>query len=528
MVVRVAVLALLLAFGVPGVARAAGPAEDAAAISRGLADAVAAGRLSPAEAAEYRQTVARSRTVMGRVGGSRAVILRRVLGQVRMQANVYNRPRALALFSMLRENTDLLARRALPRDGTDYVGRGGVVYRVGWGYGLQFHPLANVIALNTLMYANQLGKAVTLAASLAARAVPRPSGGAVWEYYVPYTGGRPPWTSGMAQAIGAQAFARAARRLTAPDFFTVADAAYKVIPGSLVLNVSTGPWIRLYSFNGMVVLNAQLQTILSLLDYGKIVDNVAAIGLADRMENAARNLLPAFDTGAWSNYLPGQEAVLKYHLYHVELTSFLARRTNADLWQAANARFDRYTREPPTFKAADAAAPFYPWPRDGFRDSTRISFWVSKISSPTVTLGGQRFALGLRRRGWHVVVWRPGRKAARAYTPAVSARDLAGNTGTSALTPATVAVDRDPPQVTAKVAGRKVTWKALDPTTPWLRMWAVIERGDVKRKLDLGRRRLSGSLVLKLPRGTWNTALWVSDSSGNRTRVPLGPVPVPR
>ena len=525
---RFALIALMLLVLAPGAANAAGPADDAAAISAGLRGAVQAGRLSRAEAQEYRQIVARSRTVMGRVGGSRAVVLRRVLGQVRMQAKIYNRPRALALFSMLRENTDVLARRALPRDGTDHVGRGGVVYRVGWGYGLQFHPLANVIALNTLMYENRLGRAATLAASLAARAVPRSGGGAVWEYYFPYAGGRAPWTSGMAQAVGAQAFARAARRLTAPDFFAIADSAYRVIPRALVRGVSTGPWIRLYSFNGMVVLNAQLQAILSLLDYGKIVDNVAAIGLADRMEDAARKLLPAFDTGAWSNYLPGQEAVLKYHLYHVELTGFLGKRTNADVWQATHARFNRYTREPPAFKSGGAAAPFYPWPRDGFRDSTRISFWVSKISSPTVSVGGQRFALGLRRRGWHSVVWRPGRKAARAYSPGVSARDLAGNTGSARLRAVTVAVDRKAPVVNANVVGRKLTWKAVDPTTPWLRMWAVIQRGDVTKRLQLGRRPLSGSLVLAVPRGTWRAALWASDSSGNRTRVPLGSVPAPR
>ena len=528
MVVRVAVLAVLLAFGVPGVARAAGPAEDAAAISRGLADAVASGRLSTAEAAEYRQIVAHSRTVMGRVGGSRAVILRRVLGQVRMQANVYNRPRALALFTMLRENADLLARRAVPASGTDYVGRSGIVYRAGWGLGVQFHPLANVAALNAHMYTNQLGKAASLAAALAARAVPTRRGGGVWEYYFPYAGGRPPWTSGMAQAIGAQAFARAGRRLTAPDLFTVADAAYNAIPGALVRDVSTGPWIRLYSFNGMVVLNAQLQAVLSLLNYGKIVHNVAAVGVADRLEDAARALLPAFDTGAWSNYLPGQEAELKYHLYHVDLTRLLAQRTNGDAWADTHARFARYTREPPAFDAGDPVPPFYPWPVDGFRDGARISYWVSKISSVSVTVGGRRFAQGVRRRGWHTLVWKPGRKAARAYAPRVAARDLAGNAGAATLRPVTVAVDRKPPAVQASAAGRRVTWKAVDPTTPWLRMWAVIRRGDVTRKLELGRRPLSGSLVLKVPRGTWNTALWASDSSGNRTRVPLGPVPAPR
>ena len=48
-----------------------------------------------------------------------------------------------------------------------------------------------------------------------ARAVTRPGGGLAWEYYFAFGGGRAPWTSGMAQSVAAQAFARAASLL--PD-----------------------------------------------------------------------------------------------------------------------------------------------------------------------------------------------------------------------------------------------------------------------------------------------------------------------
>ena len=49
---------------------------------------------------------------------------------------------------MLDFNARYLKKRGLPASGTDVVGAHGVVYRAGWGYGLQFHPLANVGALN--------------------------------------------------------------------------------------------------------------------------------------------------------------------------------------------------------------------------------------------------------------------------------------------------------------------------------------------------------------------------------------------
>jgi hypothetical protein len=107
----------------------------------------------------------------------------------------------------------------------------------------------------------------------------------------------------------------------------------------------------------------------------------------------------------------------------------------------------------------------------------------------------------------------------------VAAVDLAGNRGGAALAPVTLAVDREPPAVTARVRGRTLTWRATDPTTPWLRMWVIVTRADARRRLDLGRRGHAGSVRLPVPRGTWEASLFVADSTGNRTRVKLGPVP---
>ena len=65
----------------------------------------------------------------------------------------------------------------------------------------------------------------------------------MWEYPFPFSGGRPGWTSGMAQAVGAQALARTAELV--PDDAAAlrrsATAAYRAIPRHLLTSVAGGP-----------------------------------------------------------------------------------------------------------------------------------------------------------------------------------------------------------------------------------------------------------------------------------------------
>ncbi len=525
LVLLVAVCGLALA---AAPAAAASPGDDARVIRAGLDRAVAAGRLSKAESSGYWRIVRRTRAQLTLLPGSRNAALARVLQLVRLQAGRYTRPRALALFSMLDHNAEYLSVRGVPASGTDVVGADGVVYRSGWGAGLQFHPLANVGALNAHVRARRSAQAAALARALDARAVRR-SGTAVLEYYFPFGTGSPPWSSGMAQAVAAQALARAGAQLGDPSLTRAARRAYLAIPARrLVRRVSVGPWIRLYSFNDLVVLNAQLQAALSLEQYARITADDAAGALAGRLEHSAKALFHLFDTGHWSNYTPANEASLKYHLYHVTLLRQLSARTEDAFWTDAAQNFDRYTGEPPVFRAGPPIPDLYPWPADGFRDEARVRFWVSKISNVTVRIGGQVHALGWKRRGWYEVAWRPGRRAPGTVRPLVTAVDLAGNRGEARLRPITIAVDRTPPEVTASVAWRRLSWRIRDEATPWVTMAVRIEREGVRRTLHLGRRPLRGSLRLPLPRGRWDAVLVVRDSSGNATRVRLGTVPVRR
>ena len=56
------------------------------------------------------------------------------------------------------------------------------------------------------------------------------------------------------------------------------------------------------------MLNAQLQTVISIGDYAQISGNTGAAGLAAQLQVAAETLLPRFDTGYWSLYSLEREA----------------------------------------------------------------------------------------------------------------------------------------------------------------------------------------------------------------------------
>jgi hypothetical protein len=504
------------------------PIDDARVIRAGLAQAVRRKLITRAEADRCRATVRRARGSIAALPAARATPLARVLRVVRLQSGAYTRARVTALCGMLGQNTMYLSRRGLPPSGTDVVGTDGVVYRSGWGYGLQFHPLANVIKLNAYTYAGQRAKVRQLADALTARAV-RKGNGAVWEYYFPYGSGSPPWTSGMVQAVGAQALARSSTQLKDTTLAAAAARAYHgLTDGRLVEQLPAGPWVRLYSFSTIAVLNAQLQSALSVADYGRVVANADATALAARLRQSSQALLARFDTGYWSRYaLGGAEAPFKYHHFHVELLDFLARRTLEDFWRSAQERFERYSHEAPVFKAPPPRAPIYPWPADGFRDRVRVTFWVSKVSTVSVRVGGETLRLGQEPGGWHTVFWWPGRRAPGKYVPTVTAVDLAGNAGRSRLSAVTIARDRTPPAVKASVSGRRLRWVATDATTPYVTLRVRLTRGSTVKLLKLGRRGLRGTLRLSLPRGRWDAVLLVADSSGNTTRVKLGTVPAP-
>ena len=434
-------------------APALGADSAVTAAQRGLAAAVAAGRIDPADAARYRGILGRAARVLPRLSGARAQNLRAVLADVANKADMYTPPRALTLFSMLDVNTRFFAAKGPPAYHADVLGPDGVVYRYFPGHGLQFHPLGNFGALNAHLAAGRLAEAREQVAALEARAIGRDDGSLVWEYEFRYLGAKAPWTSGMAQAVAAQALARASEKLEDPSLLELARRARAALAPRLVRQLAgAGPWVRLYSFSNAAVLNAQLQAAVSLRDYATIADDADAGALADALTQAARTLLPRFDTGYWTLYqLGGAEETREYHDYVISMLTRLRGQTRDTFWSDTAARFKAYSTQPPLFAAGPptpAAAPA----KKG-KAALRFSFWLSKQSSVAVRVGSGARWLSLGH-GWHTLTWSLSRAQPGVFPVSLQARPVAGPTATTSLLPLVV-LGR--PAATRQTAGASAT-----------------------------------------------------------------------
>lgn len=440
----------------------AGPPSPVQRARLGIAAAVTAGLVAPADAARYRAILERTASALPRLEAARAANLRAVLGDVAAKADAYTAPRALALFSMLDLNTRYFGTRLPPAAKSDVVGPDLVVYRYFPGHGLQFHPLAEFGTLNAHLAAGRLAEARRLVAALRARAVDRGDGTTVWEYEFHYAGGRPPWTSGMAQAVAAQSLARASNALADPSLLDLARRARAALATGLLRQLSAGPWVRLYSFNDSVVLNAQLQAAVAVRDFARIAADPGAGSLADAMTRAARTLLPRLDTGYWTLYaFGGGEESRAYHDYVVFLLGRLRAQTADPFWSDTAARFRRYETQPPLFRAGPpgrpaaaapqpATAPSQPpladagppaatpaEPAKPAEAALTFSFWLSKASSVVVSVGPGRRQLRMSH-GWHTLTWRLPRRQPGVFPVTVQAQPVAGPSASAALLPLVV------------------------------------------------------------------------------------------
>jgi hypothetical protein len=475
--------------------------------------------VAPGDAALYRASVDRALATWRKLAGSRAANLAGALHDAAVLAPRYDPPRALTIFAGLDVNTTYFGTKATPAGTIDVDGDDGVVYRFFPGHGLQFHPLANFSRLNADAVRKDFEAASGLAEALLARAVPT-AAGLTWEYEFPFGGGRAPWTSGMAQAAGAQAFSRVATALQDPAYLDPASQAYRAAQ-ALTRTTPAGPWVRLYSFSNMAVLNAQLQTALSVAEYARTSGNADAALLADQLEQAAATLLPQFDTGSWSLYaLDGADASLHYHKYVVSLLERLAQIDVRPEWSEYSSRFDGYLVVPPDLVQVSAVSVVYPRPRDGYLDRASVTFVLDKTATVRLVVAGERRPYSLRR-GRHTLTWDPGARPARQYVAELQATDVVGNTSELALDPIEVRRDTDPPEITADLTGRRLRWNAIDEGTPWLRLGVLFRNGQGSKRVDLGKRGLNGAATVRVPAGRWAAELSAADSSGNRTTLPL-------
>jgi hypothetical protein len=365
-VVAVAAAALGLGQASPAsVSTTSRATSDAGAAVQGLADAVLGRRLARGSARRYGAILARTLSRMRRMDAGRAAVVGSVLHDVAVQAPAYSEPRALALFAMLETNAAYLTTHPLSGAPGRIRGSDGVVYPFVPGHGYAFHPLANVVQLNRDATGRRTAAAARLAAAFVARGV-RAGSTRVWEYYFPFGGPRR-WTSGFVQAVAAQALARTAVLTEDPAARAASAAALRAIPTRLARPLGRGLWIREYSFSDSAILNAQLQSLLSIRSYLAITGDADGRALARRLAAAAATLLPQFDTGRWSRYeLGGGEASLKYHTYHVWLLEQLATRAPSRPWAVRAARWRQYLyarigRPPPAPTPQPEPEPLRDW-----------------------------------------------------------------------------------------------------------------------------------------------------------------------
>jgi len=404
-----------------------------------IAKGIARSDLSPSEKAEYGAVLARARAEVPRLPKLRAQLLQNVLADVAAQWRGYTRPRALALFSTLAFNGAWLAHHAVWGDHPDLTGDDGIVYRFFWSHGYVFHPLANFAKLNEAVSLGDYDGTERLAQALLARATPVGST-LVWEYEFPFALGRAPWTSGMAQAVAAQALARAGDLLSDSALLDAADGAYAAVPGLLSASSPVKPWVALYSFDRTPVLNAQLQGALSVGDYAALTGEPSAEAFANRLTASAEALLPRFDTGYWSRYsLRGDDSPLNYHDYVITLLRKLAARTGEAGWSETADRFRAYETQPPVIRVGGIPATLYPRPADGYRDRAQIHFWLSKRSAVTLRVGHTVMSETLGH-GDHTFVWEPGKNAVPGtYYPRLTAVGVTGQRVEKSLPPVRIA-----------------------------------------------------------------------------------------
>lgn len=518
----VAVVLVALAWSPVAAARGESPSQ---LVRRGITHALRQHWLKPVDAARYRGDVARAVRDESRLPPLRARIIAVQLSQLTTLWDSYTSPRALALFSQLEQNLGYLETHRVPGGRVEVSDGDGVVYRWFPGQGLEFHPLASFSALDNVAAAHDVDATGALADALIARAIPR-GNRLIWEYSFRYGIGRPPWASGMAQALAAQALARAGAMLGDESLSAAAGRAYAAVP-PLTMQTAAGPWIRLYGFNSETVLNAQLQAVLSLSEYAQTTADEAAGALAQRMAAAARTLLPRFDTGDWSLYeLGGPHAPLDYQQYVTTLLTRLAALTQDPFWADAAQRFQHYLG-PPQVTEGTPPPTIYPQPQDGWLDTASIPITLSQRSSVTLTVAGKVFTYRLGG-GTHVLTWAPPPSLAPGtYPVTVSAISYVGRRATVHLQPVVVAWDTGPPSFPQppQLQGATLTWQASDPGTPSLHL--VLQLADpaganAPQTIDLGQQPVAGSAQLVLPAGTWQATLLATNSAGQTATLALG------
>jgi hypothetical protein len=424
-----------------------------------------AGAISDAQFSEYDAAYRHARVVRDRLSGLRKKELAAVIGALQrlVARRLLTASRAPVVFLQLERNTQFWPAKPIPKEPQPKVrpcagkaGLGGarvlfgddpVVFQWYPGQGLQIQELATFGRANAFANAcrPEAGRQSIpcdrdkLRAALEAirRLAVSRAGFTAWEYYFGFSGGRPPWISGLAQGTAMQALARGSQVLGEPSYLELARGALgafeRAAPTGVRASAPSGPHFLLYSFSpGLRVFNGFFQALNGIYDYAQAANDARARAVFAAAEPEARREAPLADTGAWSRYsLGGAESDLGYHKLVRDFLNGLCARTSAAAYCGAAGRFTRYLHQGTRLRLV-GAAPLRA------RHTARLRVLVSKVSCVTVTVrrAGRVVATLVRvlSRGQGVVFWTPARPG--GYSVAIDARDLAGHhtAATRALT----------------------------------------------------------------------------------------------
>jgi D-glucuronyl C5-epimerase C-terminus len=162
------------------------------------------------------------------------------------------------------------------------------------------------------------------------------AGGIAWEYMFQFDGGSPPWTSGLSQGTGIQAFSRAAARLHDATFQKTAERALGIFQTPPPVGIRIPRTVEgkpaaeylEYSFASTErILNGFIQSLNGLYDFTKLTGSPLGLKLFEEGNAEARVQVPKYNTGAWSMYDEYTESDLGYHELLAEFLTDLCGRT---------------------------------------------------------------------------------------------------------------------------------------------------------------------------------------------------------
>lgn len=397
--IRSLLTALLAAALLCAPAANSAPAKDP--VVQSINTALAAKRITPVDARDLRMTWAASARAArtARTSSRRASIL-----AVRAYTTNLARSRGLtperlkpALLSVEATTWTMLKSSDFPSHEEEVEIPGEpVVFTYYSGRGVQFQPFETykqgLRELNTLKPDVEAARAI--ADRMLELAAPR-GPALTWEYFFPFGGPSRPWTSAISQAVATEFFYRVGAAVPEAErapYAGAAEAAARSFQlgtrqGGVASPQGKGSFYVMYPFApSQRILNGHLQVLLNVNRYAnasgsKVARAVVATGIVGVLP-----MLPKFDTGAWSNYQPGQEAELGYHEFQTEQLVKLGDETGNATFADYGLRFTNYLDTPPTITfPTSAIAPIFA-ARDGFRDSLVVPYSIDKRANATMVV----------------------------------------------------------------------------------------------------------------------------------------------